>query len=270
MSILRTMRKADACPPSGPHPYIDTPDFAYDQWLAYLDQKKTPIGLVKGNPRVAIVGGGVSGLCAAYELLRAGCVVSVFEQANEVGGRCASILFPGGGSDLAELGSMRFPPTEFVLDFYLKKFGIIPDGLCSLPDFPDPGVRTTYICYGGEVETWQSGSPNPPDDFATVNAGWRALIKDGLSTNAGLVLRSAVTITSKLASGEIDTAARYWQAWLDAFGQKTFYSALFEIFTGHGGYLIPGGRAWTLTISIGSARSGSARAVLDRSIRSAS
>jgi tryptophan 2-monooxygenase len=248
MSVLSTIRTANACPPSGPHPYIDTPDFAYDKWLAYLDQNRMPIGTVTGNPTIAIVGGGVSGLCAAYELLRAGCVVSVFEQADQVGGRCASVPFPGGGTDLAELGSMRFPPTEFILDFYLKKFGIVPGGLCSLPGFPDPGVETTYISYGGEVETWQGGSPNPPADFAKVNAGWGALMKDGLSTKAGVVLHSAAAITSKLASGksaDIETAVGYWQAWLDAFGQKTFYSALYEIFTGAGGYLIPGDKAWT-------------------------
>ena len=31
MAVLRTLRTADKCPPSGPHAYIDTPDFAYDQ-----------------------------------------------------------------------------------------------------------------------------------------------------------------------------------------------------------------------------------------------
>lgn len=38
MAVLKTLRTAKACPPSGPHPYIDTPDFAYDQWLSYLNQ----------------------------------------------------------------------------------------------------------------------------------------------------------------------------------------------------------------------------------------
>lgn len=246
MTVPNTSRAASACPPSGPHPYIDTPDFAYDQWLAYRDQNQKPIGTVEGKPPVAIVGGGVSGLCAAYELLGAGCVVSVFEQANEVGGRCASVPFSTGGSDVAELGAMRFPPTEFILDFYLKKLGIVPGGLCSLHDFPDPGKQTTYVCYGGEVATWQAGEP-PPSDFTTVATGWSAFINGGLSTSAGLVLQPASTIIQALVGGNIELAASYWQDYLNAFGQKAFYSVLYEVFTGSGGYFIPGGTAWTFS-----------------------
>ena len=44
MSIIKTLRAASACPPNGPHPYIDTPDFSYDQWLAFLSQGSSPIG----------------------------------------------------------------------------------------------------------------------------------------------------------------------------------------------------------------------------------
>ena len=248
MAILTTLRGASTCPPSGLHPYIDTPDFAYDQWLAYLDQKQRPIGAVSGAPKVAVIGGGVSGLCAAFELLRAGCVVSVFEQASEVGGRCASERFSPTASDVAEMGSMRFPPTEFILDHYLKTLGIVPGGLCSLPDFPDPGVENTYVCYGGEVVSWRNTPQTPaPPGFETVAAGWSALVGNGLMKGRVVVLPAAKTITSALASGDISTATRYWQAYLDAFGQKTFYAALYEIFTGASGYEIPGGKAWSFS-----------------------
>jgi tryptophan 2-monooxygenase len=241
MSIIKTLRAASACPPNGPHPYIDTPDFSYDQWLAFLSQGSSPIGTVTGSPAVAIIGGGVSGLCAAYELMRAGCAVTVFEQSSTVGGRCASTMFSTGGTDVAEMGSMRFPPTEFILDFYLRNLGIVPGGLCSLKDFPDPGVENTYVCYGGEAELWQGGT-SPPSDFTKVYNGWVAFVTgDGLSAE----LPSAKTITLALAAGEIETAAGYWQNYLNVFGQKSFYTALYEIFTGAGGYPIPGGAAWT-------------------------
>src|SRR4029077_8515963 len=101
--------------------YIDTPNFAYDQWLQSLNGG--PIGSVTGNPVVAIIGAGVSGLCAAYELSqsRAGCVPTIFAQASEPGGRAASDTFPSdpSGNDIAEMGSMRFPPSEFLLNYYL-------------------------------------------------------------------------------------------------------------------------------------------------------
>jgi tryptophan 2-monooxygenase len=105
-------------------------------------------------------------------------------------------------------------------------------------------VQNTYVCYGGKVETWQGGG-SPPADFATVAKGWGALINGGLSTNSGLVLQPAGVITQALAAGQIQLATGYWQDYLNVFGQKTFYTALYEIFTGSGGYLIPGGTAWT-------------------------
>jgi tryptophan 2-monooxygenase len=40
---------------------------------------------------------------------------------------------------------------------------------------------------------------------------------------------------------DFNTAAKYWQQYVDAFGQKSFYEGLYEIFTGTGDYIIPGG-----------------------------
>lgn len=245
MSILTTLRTATTCPPSGLHPYIDTPDFAYDQWLTYLGATQKAIGTVTNSPAVAVIGGGASGLCAAYELMRAGCNVTVFEQASEVGGRCASDKFGTDTTDIGEMGSMRFPPTEFILNYYLETLGIVPNGLCSLPDFPDPGTLPTYVCYGGAVDTWVPGG-NPPTGFGTVSAGWGSFINNGLLKGRVVELQSAPAITAALASGNIAAATGYWQAYLDVFGQKTFYTALYEIFTGASGYEIPGGTAWSL------------------------
>ena len=252
MAVLKTLRTATQCPPSGVHPYIDTPDFTYagsapggapvgwlDHLLANNDQ---PIGTVTGNPLVAVIGGGISGLCAGYELIRAGCGVVVFEQGGDVGGRCASQAL--GVNDIAEMGSMRFPPTEFILDFYLKKLGLVPGGLCNLPDFPDPGKQLTYVCYGADVQTWIG--PNAPAGFETVANGWNAFMSKGLSIAGNLTLQPVGVITTALASGQIDQATQYWQAYINAFGQKTFYTALYEIFTGSGGYDIPGGTPWTV------------------------
>ena len=50
MAILKTLRQTDTCPPSGLHPYIDTPDFSYDQWLWYLHNNGLPIGSASGSP----------------------------------------------------------------------------------------------------------------------------------------------------------------------------------------------------------------------------
>lgn len=44
---------------------------------------------------IAIVGAGVAGLTAAYELTKAGCAVSVFEQRDELGGLARSVVLGG-------------------------------------------------------------------------------------------------------------------------------------------------------------------------------
>jgi tryptophan 2-monooxygenase len=248
--------------------YIDTPNFAYDQWLQGLNGG--PIGSVTGNPVVAIIGAGVSGLCAAYELSqsRAGCVPTIFEQASEPGGRAASDTFPSdpSGNDIAEMGSMRFPPSEFLLNYYLVTLGLVPGGLGSLKDFPDPGVNPTYVCYGNgqnpndpdpppKVQTWVKPStawPSGtkfPQGFATVYNGWVALCSNGLTPTGNLpALLGAYQIQALLqqnTTAGTNAAVTAWQNYLDVFGQDTFYSALYKIFTGNSGYQIPGGTAWT-------------------------
>lgn len=245
MAVLPNLRKAEAV---SPHPYIDTPEFAYDQWL-----KDNPdgIGVFKGGPtpNIAIIGGGVSGLCAAYELMRTGtCYVTVFEQGATVGGRCASDKFPADSTDIAEMGSMRFPPSEFILSHYLKApIGvggkpIVPGGLDALPDFPDPGVLPTYVCYGGETVEW-TDPKKPPAGFEKVAKGFNDFAHCGLwsKTTKQLVLQGVPAITQALIDGDVPKAKKLWQDYLNAFGQKSFYQGLYEIFSGTGDYIIPGG-----------------------------
>ncbi|MBV8490371.1 MAG: NAD(P)/FAD-dependent oxidoreductase [Candidatus Eremiobacteraeota bacterium] len=247
MGVLHTLRRKSRGRSSARHPYVDTPDFSYDRWLEHLERHRRPLGSVARTPKasVAIVGAGVSGLCAAYELIRAGCAVTVFEQAGEVGGRCASVRFPNDrGANIAELGAMRFPPSQFALDFYLRKFGILSGGLDDEPDFPDPGIETTYLCYGGSVEKWVRGEPAPAA-FATVANGWHAFLNEGRHKRGKLVLPPVTKITEALVAGDVEFATVSWQAYLDAFDQKTFYTVLYELFTGRDGHDVPGGTPWS-------------------------
>ncbi|MCI4201444.1 NAD(P)/FAD-dependent oxidoreductase [Dickeya dianthicola] len=189
------------------------------------------------TPRVAIVGAGISGLVAATELLRAGVNdITLFEARDRrIGGRAWSQVFdPRYPHLIAEMGAMRFPSSETCLFHYLNRFDIT-----TTASFPDPGVVDTELHYRGVRHIWSAGDP-PPSLFSRVHEGWLALLNEGYLHN-GVLLAAPKDITAMLKSHCFDKARKAWQAWLDAFRDCSFYSALVVMFTSN---TPPGGVPW--------------------------
>ncbi|KAF7171031.1 hypothetical protein CNMCM5623_003517 [Aspergillus felis] len=101
---------------------IDESYEGYEQWINLINNGAGPP--VPGKS-VTIVGAGVSGLCAGFELKRAGFRVRILEASSRVGGRVVTFREPFFAPGLhAEGGAMRIPDNHFLLRQYIKDFGM--------------------------------------------------------------------------------------------------------------------------------------------------
>src|SRR5690242_6488692 len=91
------------CPPQ-PYPHVPV-----EPRLARSDEANQP-----GRPRkVYVLGAGIAGLVAAYELHKRGHDVTVFEGSGRIGGRIWTHRFgPEEDGVYGELGAMRVPQSH--------------------------------------------------------------------------------------------------------------------------------------------------------------
>lgn len=98
------------------------------------------------------MGAGTSGLCAGYELKRAGFDVTILEASSRVGGRVTTFREPTFAHGLhGEGGAMRIPENHFLLHKYIKDFGLKDD----LFDF-EMENKFIYISGYGKTLTYKS------------------------------------------------------------------------------------------------------------------
>src|SRR5436305_14349692 len=93
--------------------------FAFDDWLTH------PAGLgsipaERHGEEVAVIGAGISGLVAAYELMKLGVKPVVYE-ASQMGGRLRSQPFEGARGVVAERGVMRITISSQSSYYYVSK-----------------------------------------------------------------------------------------------------------------------------------------------------
>jgi len=94
----------------------------------FVAQRKIILqGLPKAKEKktIIIVGAGVSGLCAGYELRRAGYKVIILEASQRVGGRVETWREPFTDPLHTEAGAMRIPDQQKLIYAYLKHFNML-------------------------------------------------------------------------------------------------------------------------------------------------
>ncbi|MFH8978144.1 flavin monoamine oxidase family protein [Streptomyces sp. NPDC017890] len=146
--------------------------FMYDDWITH------PAGVGRlpkdalGTP-VAVIGGGVSGLVAAYELMRLGLRPVLYE-AEQIGGRMRSAPFENRPDVTAELGAMRFPSSATTLHHYVNLVGL------ETRPFPNPltaASGSTVIDVGG-LQTYARDAGDLPDVYQEVGMAWDKAVQE--------------------------------------------------------------------------------------------
>ncbi|MEU8416319.1 NAD(P)/FAD-dependent oxidoreductase [Amycolatopsis japonica] len=186
--------------------------FAYDDFLAH------PAGLgslpaERHGTEVAVIGGGLSGIVTAYELMKLGLRPVVYEIA-EIGGRLRTVNFPGGPDDVvAEMGAMRFPPASTALFHYIDKVGL------ETTPFPNPlapGTPSTVVDLKGESH-YARTADELPAVFGKVAAAWDSTLSE----------QAAFTEMQKaIRDRDVKTIKRLWNELVPKLDNQTFYGFL--------------------------------------------
>jgi monoamine oxidase len=111
-------------------------------WEDHLLRAKT--SAAGGAKRITIIGAGIAGLVAAYELEQLGHHVEILEGSRRIGGRIHTHRFRSGpAAPLVELGAMRIPAAHRYAMYYIAKLGLASTvrGFSTL--FSDDGNYTT-------------------------------------------------------------------------------------------------------------------------------
>ncbi len=132
-----------------------------------MDRKR--IGPTRRSGKVAVVGAGLAGLSCAYELARLGIAARVYEAADRVGGRCASLrdFFPG---QVVERGGEFLSPSHHAMLGYARSFGL---ELEHFNEFPGKA----YYHFGGRayseaqvVEEYRAFAASIQQDLDTLSS----------------------------------------------------------------------------------------------------
>ncbi|KAH7208594.1 flavin-containing amine oxidoreductase-domain containing protein [Fusarium oxysporum] len=223
-----------------PQAWVDTPQIVYSAWNQAAGDIDQPLGTLSSNFSIALVGGGITNVVLAFNLVKAGADVTLIEATDDVGGRLRTIQTPD-GVNVAEMGAMRFPPSEDLLYYYANEFNYT-----FIQNFPDPGKVPTVVFYQETPTSWISQNVTVKG-FEKVSNGWGSLISKGL-TGGSQSITAATQLTKWLSSSDVDTRNQVipeWQKYLDEFGNNSFYTALQRIFGEKHEWDVPGGQVWT-------------------------
>jgi tryptophan 2-monooxygenase len=182
--------------------------FAFDDWI------KSPMGLgavpaeVLGA-EVAIVGGGIAGITAGYELMKLGLKPVIYE-AGRLGGRLRSEPFEGDSGLIAELGGMRFPESSVCFYHYLELLGL------RTRPFPNPldaATPSTLLDLEGD-QVYVEGDRDLPPVLREISDAWRDALEEHADFSA---------LQAAIRQRDVAGIKAIWNRLVPQWDERTFY-----------------------------------------------
>lgn len=203
-----------ASPAAGSGCYTLCPDFPFD----YLRWVQSREGLAILPPdaigrSVAVIGAGVAGMVAAYELAKLGLRPVVYE-AGWIGGRLRSHQFDGVDRQVvAELGGMRFPASACLFWHYAKILGL------SRRPFPNPvcpaSEKTTIELMGKRYHGKRVD--DFPDFFRHIMNAWDVSLHQEGRWN---------DLKAAWSKGDVRQVKQVWNQLVREWDDRSFYDFL--------------------------------------------
>ena len=182
--------------------------FAFDDWITHRAGLGTIPAAAHGR-EVAIVGAGMAGAVAGYELMKLGLKPVIYESAR-LGGRLHSHYFENADGAIAELGGMRFPASSTAFYHYTNILGL------TVKPFPNPlsaGAPSTVIDLEGQTLYAQTAQDLPPL-YRQVAAAWNAALECDGQLSA---------IKAAVRRRDIGAIKAIWNALIPLWDDRTFY-----------------------------------------------
>ena len=182
--------------------------FPFDDWIKH----KSGLARLPANRHgheVAIIGAGMAGMVAAFELMKLGLRPVIYE-AGRIGGRLRSQAFEGAQGIIAELGGMRFPVSGTAFYHYVDMLG-----LKSKP-FPNPlseAAGSTVVDL--ESETYYAERQEDlPQIFQEVAAAWYEALESAARFSE---------MQKAIRARDVKSLKAIWNALVPLWDDRSFY-----------------------------------------------